>query len=92
MTKKRRTFRLGHLYSIDYDDNYSTEKSYREEEDATPCVLRARGMVIAESDRVVVLEHSLHVTDRHATNKRSDRHGIVKACIIKVRHYGPERG
>ena len=91
MTRKGKQFKLGHLYSIDYDDHYGVEKAYREEEDAKPCVLRQRGVCIMESDKMVVLEHNLHVSDRHASNKRSDRHGILKSCITRVQGFGKEK-
>jgi hypothetical protein len=60
-------------------------------EDARPCVLRARGVLLMESDKAIVLEHNVHMSDSHSVNKRSDRHGIVKSCIVKVQHYGPEK-
>lgn len=90
MSRKQR-FQLGHLYSVDYDDHYRTEREYRETENATPCVLRQRGIAIKESAKMIVLEHNVHMTDEHSTNKRSDRHGIVKSCIIRVQHFGKER-
>jgi len=91
MPRPKRKFKVGHMYAIDYDDHYSTEKAYREEEDGGPMKLRARGVVLLETAKTVVIEYSVHVSDRHASNKRSDRHGIVKSCIVKVQYFGPER-
>jgi hypothetical protein len=93
MTMKtlKRQFKTGHIYSILYDDHFSVDRSYREEEDAKPAQLRQRGMCLMESDTVVILEHNLHVSDRHATNKRSDRNGILKSCIRSVQDFGPEK-
>lgn len=87
MTKHK--FKLGHLYSIDYDDHYHTDRTYRSSEDGIPCVLRQRGVAIVESGKMIVLEHNLHVSDQG--DRRSDRHAILKSAIIAVRHYGVER-
>jgi len=87
MTKPK--FKLGHLYSIDYDDHYSVDRTYRSAEDGVPCVLRQRGVAIVDTPKMIVLEHNLHVSDK--SDKRSDRHAILKSAIIAVRHYGVER-
>lgn len=87
MTKYK--FKLGHLYSIDYDDHYHTDRTYRSVEDGIPCVLRQRGVATVESDKMIVLEHNLHVSDQ--CDKRSDRHAILKSAIVKVRYYGVEK-
>ena len=89
-SKKKRQFKIGHIYSVDYDDHWS-ETGYRIDENGSPCQLRQRGVCICETDKTVVIEHNLHLSDRHPKNKRSDRYGILKVAITKVRHYGPER-
>ena len=86
--KAKNQFKVGHLYSIDYDDHYSVDRSCRSAEDGEPCVLRQRGLALVETAKMIVLEHNLHVSDK--ADKRSDRHAILKSAIIAVRHYGAE--
>ena len=57
MPRPKRKFKVGHMYAIDYDDHYSTEKAYREEEDGGPMKLRARGVVLLETAKTVVIEY-----------------------------------
>ncbi len=85
-------FKIGHVYSIEYDDHWASTDVYRDymTEDET-YRLRARGVCIRNNPKTVVLENQLHVTDQHPTNKRSGHHGIQKACIVKVQHFGPEK-
>lgn len=86
---KKQAFIIGHLYVIDYDDHYSAEKAWRSEEVGVPMVLRERGVLIMESDKMVVLEHGTHVSDKH--DQRSDRTGILKSAIIGVQNFGKEK-
>ena len=90
MTEPLEPFKIGHVYSIDYDDRWGSDSSYRGDEDGTPCQLRQRGVCILETEKTVVIEHNVHLSDRNPSNPRTDRHGIIKSCIVKVRHYGEE--
>ena len=91
MGRRKAQFKIGHVYSVEFDDHYSIEKAYRDDEDAEPMVLRQRGVCIMESKKIVVIEQHVYVSDRHASNKRSDRHGIMKSAITRVQHFGPEK-
>lgn len=92
MNRKRFKFRKGYLYVVDYDDHYSSSKVYRKGEATdTTCELRSMGVFCHEDQRVVVLEHQVTVSDRDATNKRVDVHGIVKSCITGVQCLGKVR-
>lgn len=81
-------FRLGNVYSIDYDDHWSSERTYRDSVDDEPCRLRSIGRLIKETPRFVILEHQECLSDSHATNKRSDHHGIMKSCITRAQDFG----
>jgi hypothetical protein len=89
MTRKE-TFKLGHVYSIEYHDHWSSDRVYRDDIDPD-CRLRTRGVCILITPRSIILEHQSVTTDHHATNKRSDHNGILRSAIIKVQHFGPEK-
>ena len=83
-------FKVGHVYIVDYDDHWSTEKQWRSHETGAPMVLRQRGVCIVDTAKTVVLEHNTHMSDE-AGDARSDRHGILKFAIRRVQHLGKER-
>ena len=89
-TKRKLEFKIGHVYSIEYDDHWESRRLYVEDIDED-CRLRTRGVCIKNTPRVVILEGQLVVTDASPTNKRSDHNGIVKSCITKVQDFGPEK-
>lgn len=88
--RKLPKFRLGHLYVVDYDDHWSSEKAWRANELGKPMVLRQRGLCTCITTRTVVIEHNTHLSDGPG-DARSDRHGILKLAIRHVQHLGKER-
>ena len=83
-------FKIGNVYSIEYDDHWHSERTYREDIN-DDCRLRSRGVCIRITPKALILEHEIVASDTHRTNKRSNHHGIVRSAILKVQDFGPEK-
>jgi len=84
------TFRIGNVYTVEYDDHWHSERTYRDDVD-DDCRLRSRGLCIKITPKSIILEHEMVPSDRHPINKRSNHHGIRKVAILKAQDFGPER-
>jgi hypothetical protein len=88
VSKKVHSFKVGHVYAVTYDDHWSIQKVYDDDEDGACPQLRAIGVVTKQTATTVVVEDNRHMTDKPKSNQRHDNHGILLSAIRKVQHFG----